>query len=407
MKTKIDSTTFQELISDSVDHPEPQNFVKVNPALTITIDNQVFKATPVLSDSKTIYDLGNGYWLLVSYGDHMKDDRRVQAECDYYNKMIQCGLRAPSFQKKIVSLEGRQDLISACMIPSFDSMLRQGKQIRFDALTDLSRGHSLIFGSKDNVNDLAHWRAIFKGIKQDIVINLLNNFSFRLKAFNIIIEDTVNTPQKVPDEKARVFSEMHQEMHLYFADFYRLIHRDEGQYCHFIGRDGAILEDEIVTRFNEMRLRIIDGITQVISRDEEKIMTGTSPSYSEIYDLMQASTVLEQAWSEVLAYVLAEIKDRVANMTNGERAKYTVPAPDPEIAKKNQEWLNRQIAESLDKVNHNETQQVAVSAINSQSVTQSHILFSEQRVPRQRKKRDDTASEEITNNNDGSGCAMM
>ena len=278
------------------------------------IDGEALQAKSIgIGGTKTVVDMGNGYVVgLVTKGfTNDSPDTYVDNEVNISKRLQSLGLRALEYEKIYIQYIDNNTPIAALKMPSFQMMAINGKQVRDKKNPESSCGESMLFGNLTNLQSTDHWRKLLKYIAGDISIYLVNNFNFTDDSFNLLIEDTEKSAVIKSTSESRIFSDLEQNIHLFFFDFsdFGRLYKDDNYY-HFKDQHDVIQEKNISDAVNNIRNRVLNTILMSVSDDEyQLIMVGMESNYFDISKLMKESdTASGIAWKELVAQVIVEVK---------------------------------------------------------------------------------------------------
>lgn len=185
-------------------------------------------------------------------------ERIVREEITIARQAKAAGLQVIPYERTTVYFDGNPT--TALQMPTFQSLLAKGMQIRDPKNTKSSCGTSMIFGNKDNLQNSKYWEGVLQGFQEDLIAYYTYGFSFDSDSFNLLIADTSETPSHDQTEPGLV-TERKQKLHFYFYDFtnknraadYKPVHK-------FIDEEGNILQKEIESSVSFMFKRAVDVI---------------------------------------------------------------------------------------------------------------------------------------------------
>lgn len=266
--------------------------------------------------TKHIFDIGDGRVLAIMRGNLDWLSKYTDAEVRLSNKVKDLKLRTISCEKIILEVNGKTD-IPALIMPSFSSLAKGGIQIRDSKNSNSSCGSSMLFGNMQNIKSLEHWRKIFHHIKDEMVVYLLNHFAFSNDSFNLSIEDTTQTVTLASQQSSTVFSDLAQEVHLFFFDindkerFY-----NEDIHYKFTNRHGYSLDLKVSEIANKLFDFIIDIIFRGILDDEYEMLMQRPFQLLDVTFLHKESEeARKQIQCEVVLHVVKNIKLHLDNMS--------------------------------------------------------------------------------------------
>lgn len=282
--------------------------------IELLIDNKKINAFELPSGgTKTIYDIGDGYVIARMGGD----DELIDSEIHVANKLKEIGLYTQDYNKVTAVINGNPEPV--LKMKNFTTLANEGKQVRDRKNRESSGGDSLIFDDMDHFKDKVHWRNVLKYIADDIYLYLINNLGFGSDAFNLIIVDTKETEAARHNTSSKLFSEIEQEIHLYFFDFGSGVYKQEKIYD-FIDAKGDISVENIHQCINNLSGKVTDALFHGIFDSEfEKIMQKSVDCLMILYLMEESKNIFQSVWDELVDNVSVRIKNHLENISLQER----------------------------------------------------------------------------------------
>ncbi|WP_133139642.1 hypothetical protein [Legionella genomosp. 1] len=173
--------------------------------------------------TKQVYRLNNGkVFSILNCSTGVGSDAAkvwnwvVDDEIIFSNYLAKIGLRTQDYQKVKLSIDGHD--VYVLQMTAFDSLLKQGKQVR-DAKNAQHFGSTMLFGNRENAENPAYLLQLMQPLLDDIACLLAHcvHISNLGDSLNLIIEDTPETPEHQRDQPGLI-SERKQVPHLFFYD---------------------------------------------------------------------------------------------------------------------------------------------------------------------------------------------
>ncbi|MBA3661581.1 MAG: hypothetical protein H0W64_07630 [Gammaproteobacteria bacterium] len=289
--------------------------------IEIVIDDKKINALALPSGgTKTIYDIGDGYVIARMGGD----DALIDSEMQVAHKFKEIGLYTQDYDKLTAIINGNPEPV--LKMKNFKTLATEGKQVRDRKNRESSCGDSFIFNDLEHFKNKAHWRNVLKYIADDIFLYLINNLGFGSDAFNLIIVDTKETEAARHNTRSKLFSDIEQEIHLYFFDFGSSVYTQEKIYD-FIDAFGDISVENIRMCINNLSVIVTDSLFHGVLDAEYKNIMQKPADCMMILNLMEASKeIFKSVWDELVDNISARIENYLNNIPLQERKdQYLTP----------------------------------------------------------------------------------
>ena len=211
-----------------------RNNIEISKPTKFMLDGEIRVVGALLGkgNSKSIYDIGNNQVIAIpnSSYDYTQLDLKaykkwcavVEEESLMATSLQKVGLRVLAIKSSIIQFENESLLVM--IAPSFASLEEiKGMQISDHRSGRAGTGNSMLFGTVKNLMNIDHLHALFTNIIQDVAVLIAHELAFEIRdAYNLVIEDTLQTPHKESPEYAadthKLYSERHQKIRLFFYD---------------------------------------------------------------------------------------------------------------------------------------------------------------------------------------------
>lgn len=212
--------------------------------------------------SKLVFDLHNGH--AVAFFNTQPNptaiqmrNRLIKEEVAVSQKLRQLGLCTQAYEKATLYFDGSP--IPVLKMPTFDSLVTQGQQVR-DIRNSHHYGTSLLFENLSNLQSPKHWQKVLQGIQEDLAIYYSQNLAFGSDSFNLAVVDSDETP--IHDRTAlTLFTEHKQKVRFYFYDFSSRDSEYKEIKYNFLNSEGQFDRKCIEEKIDSLFTRVVDIIS--------------------------------------------------------------------------------------------------------------------------------------------------
>ena len=165
--------------------------------------------------SKCVLNLGEGRVMALFTKGNPRE--LAQAEATLSARLSACGLHTQS-TISAEQVEHNGQMHHVLFMDRWADQVSLGRQIRDSKNASSRYGHTMLFGTKEGVHDLARWWAIFEHITSELVVLFSHGMLFGRDAFNLVIQDKETSLAVDGYQPPCLFDPQRQEVHLFFSD---------------------------------------------------------------------------------------------------------------------------------------------------------------------------------------------
>lgn len=143
-------------------------------------------------------------------------ERAVNEEKEYSRRARAAGLEAQDIEIEFLHIN--EHTLPVMVMPSFARLSEEGLQVRDYKSPHSSCGHSMLFGTPQNLEDPDYFRSIIHPLLDDAALAITHNLSFGSDTCNLAILDTAETPAH-DRSTLELFNHRKQKLRLFFFDF--------------------------------------------------------------------------------------------------------------------------------------------------------------------------------------------
>lgn len=219
-----------------------QQYAKDIRHITVTLGDKTYKLArleggsyppdviPIagIGGTKRVYDLGNGTALMLFTHNLPRTmtettarklagvwERIIREEKETSDKLSKLGFETQNIAVTELTIGNGQ--MPVMLTTPFKDLAAQGRQIRDIKNPNSSCGHSMLFGTPENLENPERLKLVMQGVLDDTVKLITHGLSFDMDACNLIIRDTAQTPMHNPNDPD-LFDHRKQQARLFFFD---------------------------------------------------------------------------------------------------------------------------------------------------------------------------------------------